>query len=262
MAIRVVITELNDGVFQFELDGNIIYNNKRNDLSIDSSTGTYYCHFKTAEGANILKIQNILIDEVKIVSIDDDEYYPTTVAGIFGYLTDINYFSWIGSGGGGGGGGVDKFKDLLDTFGYTGNDGKVPVVNSALMRLDPVYLYNYRLFTQLEDVASEALTLDMVGNTFTVANIGGFPRIVISAPEATVPYYNYAEKIKLFQKGYINDVPNPDENAFIEKGDIAYGLLENGIIQKGIFIDILEDGETQNWNNYEIIEKITYNKAT
>lgn len=74
--------------------------------------------------------------------------------------------------------------------------------------------------------------------------------------------YNTVDNIKLFQKGYFNGNPNPDENAFIEKGDLAYGLSDNGVLQKGVFHDYLNDDDVQNWDNYQIIERNRYTQVT
>lgn len=172
----VTITEKTGGYFEFKIDSDIIAYNKRNDVLFDATLG--FAHFKTSEGANIIKKQNVPLSEITIIDAIGTIYNPTTVEQLFGQLTEINYFAWI-YGSGGGGTGVNRFNELLDTFGYVGNNGKVGVVNEDLLRLDPVTLYNYRYLTDLEDVSISPLSEEMQGKFLSVGVVGGQMRIII-----------------------------------------------------------------------------------
>lgn len=148
-------------------------------------------HFKTGNGANIIKEQFIYPADVTIVA--GGTFTFTTVAQVWDKLIDIDYFDWLG---GGGGGGVDRFDDLLDTFQYTGNAGKAVVVDNSELRLVPITLYNKRLFTELEDTPSSLLP-----NKMLVVNPSGTAVVLQDQPQPpeqflnSVGYFDYNDLI-------------------------------------------------------------------
>lgn len=152
-----------NGYFSFIKDGVNIANNVRNDVFAYGNV----VDFKTSEGAVISRdnVSDVLVDGVPVSNVPQ----------LFSSLYTLGYFDWIGSGGGGSGG-VDRFTELLDAFGFTGNNGKVPVVNESLMRLDAVNLWNYKQFTELQDVAINEL---VEGKFVTVAMVEGELKVVL-----------------------------------------------------------------------------------
>jgi len=169
----VKIIQETAGYFTFELDGVVIAKNIRNDLFIRNDGGIFRCDFKTATGANILSKQRILISDVTVVTDMGVEYPPfATPNALFLALIEVGYFDWMGNfNSGGGSTGVNRFKDLLDTFGYVGNDGKVPTVNEAQNKLDPTVLFNISNFSELYDVSSIAIDASLQNKTLTVLPI-------------------------------------------------------------------------------------------
>jgi len=134
MANLLTITKKPNGYFDFVVNGDTanIVTNDRNDM-----TGFgIYTNFKTANGASIIKQQNIsfgnvtLIDGVTILtasSMDD----------LVNKLASIDFYAWRDASGGGG---VDRFDLLDDTFDYFGQDGKIPIVDESQLKLMPFTL--------------------------------------------------------------------------------------------------------------------------
>jgi len=142
----LLITKNSDDTFSFVLDGDFstTIRNTRNDLT---SVGNE-AHFKTANGANLVKNQQISPSEVTIVD-GGNTYNPTNITQLFTILKNIGYFDWIN--GGGGSGGVDRFNELEDTFQYFGKDGQVVVVNESQERLETREFTNVDSFVELID---------------------------------------------------------------------------------------------------------------
>ena len=144
----LLITKKTGDYFSFVLNGD--YSNEilntRNDLTVVKSNEA---HFKTANGANLIKEQIIYPADVTIVD-GATTLNPTTTIQLFSMLKSVGYFDWIN--GGGGSGGVNRFDELDDTLPYFGNNGKVPVVDEAQMKLIYSDFYNVQHFTDLADV--------------------------------------------------------------------------------------------------------------
>lgn len=85
------------------------------------------------------------------------------------------------------GNGVNRFRNLLDTFTYTGNDGKVPVVDESQNRLVPSVFYNIKNLTELQDVAISTLVPLMAGKTLGVDIIGGLPKVILKDDVSSTP---------------------------------------------------------------------------
>jgi hypothetical protein len=177
MANQLLIEKQTGGYFKFTLNNdsaNAITSIQNDLLAVGSQL-----HFKTGNGANIIKEQFIYPEDVTIIS--GGVFTFTTVAGVWDKLIEIDYFAWLG----GGGDGVDRFDDLLDTFQYNGNAGKVAVVDNAETKLVPITLYNKRLFTELEDTPS-----DLVPDKMVVVNPAGTALILQDQPEPPEQYLN------------------------------------------------------------------------
>ncbi|WP_295677291.1 hypothetical protein [uncultured Empedobacter sp.] len=130
MANLLTITKEPNDYFTFVLNGDTAnaIRNTRNDLL----TVGNIAHFKTSQGANLIKEQNVPFGNVTIVD-GATSLVPTSVDDLFTKLISVGFFDWINVSGGSGG--VDRFDELLDTFNYFGKDGQVPVVDEAQLRL-------------------------------------------------------------------------------------------------------------------------------
>lgn len=169
------IIKNSEGYFSFVLDGDeskAVIDNSPNTTSFGS-----IFHFKTKNGAPIFAKQNISFLDVTYTDIADVDFTFVSAHALWVKLIDEEFFKGLNQGGGGGG--STTFQGLDDTFDFFGNDGKVPVVNLAENRLDPVKLYNYKDFIQLEDVAIAELVENKI---LSVAMVGAELKIVLSDP--------------------------------------------------------------------------------
>ena len=191
MANSLLIEKQTGGYFKFVLNGDTA--NAVTSIQNDLLAVGNQLHFKTGNGANIIKEQFIYPEDVTIVS--GGTFTFTTVAQVWDKLIDIDYFAWLGSGGGSGVY-IDRFDDLVDTFKYTGNAGKTVVVDNSELKLVPVTLYNKRLFTELDDTPDS-----LVPNKMVVVNSTGNALILQDQPEApesllnSVGYFDYNDLI-------------------------------------------------------------------
>lgn len=142
MANLLTITKNPNDYFTFVLNGDTVnaIKNTRNDLLTIGDEA----HFKTANGANLIKEQKVTFDNVTIID-GVTTLVPTSPDDLFTKLHSVGYFDWITATGGSG---VNRFDDLLDTFDYFGNDGKVPVVDESQLKLVPFALPDV---TKLDD---------------------------------------------------------------------------------------------------------------
>lgn len=143
MANLLTITKKSFGYYDFVVNGDTanIVTNDRNDM-----TGVgIYCHFKFANGANLIKQQNVTFGNVTLI---DGVALPAPVSmdDLISKLDSIDFFAWRDATGGGG---VDRFDELEDTFSYFGKDGQILRVNESELKLetfempDVDYLYNF-----------------------------------------------------------------------------------------------------------------------
>jgi hypothetical protein len=189
------------GRFDFELDGTVILSNKRNDLTVDSSSGTPYCHFFKANGEAIFKKQNVQLSDITLVEDDGTTTHTvSTVNALFAQLEALGYFDWFGSGGSGGGT-PTRFDALLDAFSYPGNDGKVPVVHEDELKLVPTEFYNKHLLTEFDDVSVSPLSSTMDGLVLGVGIVSGEAKIVLKNPVVGSGVVDVATEIYLYTSG-------------------------------------------------------------
>jgi len=129
MANLLTITKETLGYFSFVLNGDPLteIKNTRNDLTTIGDI----CHFKTSNGANLIKEQDVIYYNVTIID-GVTTLVPSSVDDLFIKLDSVEFFDWIT---GTGGGGVNRFDELADTFEYFGNDGKIPVVDESQSKL-------------------------------------------------------------------------------------------------------------------------------
>lgn len=135
MANFLTITKLTDIFFSFTLNGDTVNAviNSRNNVTIVGN----FCHFKSDNGANLIKEQNILFSNVTII---DGATLPSPVSvdDLIIKLDSVNFFDWTN--GTGGGSGVNRFDELVDTFEYFGKDGQSIRVNESQQKLEPFVL--------------------------------------------------------------------------------------------------------------------------
>ena len=134
--------------FSFKLDqGEVISDNCPN-MTV---YGAIF-NFKTKNGASIIgKNQNVPFTEITYYGSNGlPQIFDTSLALWTALFTDG--FNDCASGSGGTAGGVDEFTELTDTFTFSGNNGCVPVVNTSLQKLVPVFFNNIDELTQLKDV--------------------------------------------------------------------------------------------------------------
>ncbi len=175
----LLITKETGGYFSFVVDGNTAdkITNMRNDAL---AVGTKV-HFKTANGANIVKTQNIDVTAITLVA--SGSFTFATVNLFFAKLIDVGYWDWLL--GGGGGTGTDRFDELLDTFDYFGNDMKAVRVNESQLKLEPFTVYNYRKIVDLEDTFSA-----IVPNKMLATSADGLSVELRDLPETPETYLN------------------------------------------------------------------------
>jgi len=152
----LLITKETGGYFSFIVDGDVTtkVTNMRNDVL---AIGTV-CNFKTANGANIIKKQNIDVTAITLVA--SGTFTFVTVSSFLSKLIDVGYYDWLL--GGGTGTGVDRFDELLDTFSYFGKDGQAVIVNESELKLETVVFHNVSKSTELTDMPSVIVPSKMV----------------------------------------------------------------------------------------------------
>lgn len=178
------IERILDSRFEFSLNGG----DPISDNAPNLTTFGDICHFKTKNGANLIKNQNITYADVTVIDTfgGTGSHTFANIQNLWTKLIELNFF--VGVSGSGGGSGVTRFDALLDAFTYFGNDGKVPVVDESQLELVPTTFYNFNEFTQLEDVSIETL---ISGKVLSVALVEGTPKIVLSDPiEESEQYFS------------------------------------------------------------------------
>ncbi len=178
MVNTLLITKETGNYFSFVLNGNTA--NKVTSIKNDLLAVGEQLHFKTANGANIIKEQFIYPANLTVVS--GGTFTFTTVAEVWTKLIEIGFFDWISAGGESG---ASRFDDLLDTFKYTGKDGMAIIVNESQQKLEAVTIYNYKKFTELQDTPST-----LVPNKMVVVNAAGTALELKDQPVTPPQYLN------------------------------------------------------------------------
>jgi len=139
MANLLTITKKPHGFYDFVVNENLA-DIVTNDMNRFMGVG-YFCHFKTVTGANVIKEQNITFGNITLID-GSPLATASSMDDLINKLESIGFFDWrdIGSGTGG----IDRYEELIDTEPFFGNDGKVPIVDEAEMKLK---------YTSLPDVS-------------------------------------------------------------------------------------------------------------
>lgn len=227
------IERILDSRFEFSLNGG----DPISDNAPNLTTFGNICHFKTYNGANLIKEQNISYADVTVVDTfgGTGSHTFANVQNMWTKLIELNFFAGVS--GGGGGGGVTRFDALLDAFTYFGNDGKVPVVNEAQLKLVATTFYNFNLFTQLEDVEIETL---ISGKIVGVELVEGTPKIVLVDPIEESEQF-----VSAVGSFYYADLATQTTPLAYTTGDLQ---LENDIAGAKTFLSQPPYGITSVWN--------------
>lgn len=147
MANLLTIKKEDNETFSFVVNGitaDEVLNN-RNDLFTFGNE----CHFKTSNGANIIKTQQILFNNISLFNGVTPIATPTSTRDLFDKLTALGFFDWYKTGGGGG---VNRFLQLLDTFNsFNGKAGMFLVVADDELQLTTIEFTQISKSTDLTD---------------------------------------------------------------------------------------------------------------
>lgn len=208
MANSVVITKLSDGSFSFVVNGDILGQiiNLRNDMT---SVGNEI-HIKTSEGANLIKLQQILYHEVTIV---DGATLPVASSplDLRIKLISVGFWDWMNPAGGGG---SNRFDLLLDTFPYFGNNGKIPMVDESQLKLIPFSLpdFSYLNLFPTPLVADKGLKVNSLATAYELYDIiNVVTQFIRLGYTDTVPSEDIVYKA-LELKANISDIPVPPDD--------------------------------------------------
>lgn len=177
MANTLLITKETGGYFTFLLTKDGVTQTPVQSIKNDLLVYGSQCHFKTGNGANIIKEQYILPTDITLIS--GGSFTFTNTAQLWAKLIEISFFEWLGAGSGTG---VDRFSDLIDTFNYFGKSGQCLVVDQSEQKLVTIPIYNIKSFTELEDTPSA-----LVPNKMVVVNSAGTALELQDKPVITPP---------------------------------------------------------------------------
>lgn len=191
--MALIITRVDDTLFDFQEDGGIVKTDGKPTLStfgVDSD-------FKTSTGSNLY--QKIALSDITVVDQfgGTGSFTFTTILALRLKLQELKFFDGAASAGGGG---VDRFDHLIDGFDYEDNNGKIPVVNEAQLRLDPTVFFNVENFTQLGDAPNTILANKMI-----IGNQTGDKLIFAEVPGEPQQFYNASGFVVLHDGGVLQN---------------------------------------------------------
>lgn len=208
MANSLLITKLSDGSFSFVVNGDVVNTiiNLRNDLTTVGNE----CHFKTSEGANLIKLQQILYHEVTIV---DGATLPVASSplDLRIKLISVGFWDWMNPGGSVG---SNRFDLLLDTFSYFGNNGKIPMVDESQLKLVPYSLPDFSYLNLFPNplVANKGLKVNSLATAYELYDIiNVVTQFIRLGYTDTVPSEDIVYKA-LALKANISDIPVPPDD--------------------------------------------------
>lgn len=224
---KLIITKQTGDYWSFVLNGDTANEilNTRNDLLVLGNE----CHFKTANGANLVQRQDILPTDVTIIA--SQTYSPIDKHQLFNDLIAEGYFDWFRDGGTGGTG-VDRFDELLDTFKYTGKNGMCVTVDETQLRLVATPFHNISKTTELLDmpkniVGNQMLISNPTGTGYQFANIPSEPETFLN----TIGYFIYEDLATQgapisFTNGVKVLIPNDGNGDGTDTSEAPFGVGE------------------------------------
>lgn len=192
MASTLLIQKDSGGYFIFTLTVDSIVQEPIRNMRNDALCTGNLVNIKTANGANLVKYQNISIFDITLIS--GGTFTFTNVDVFLNKLIEVGFYDWLTFIGGGGGGGVNRFDQLIDTFDYFGNDSKAVRVNESQLKLETFTVYNYRNLTELEDtfdtiVPNKMLVTNNAGTKVELADLPTPPEQYLQS----VGFFDYAD---------------------------------------------------------------------
>lgn len=186
------ITKEDNEQFSFVLNGDLSTEiiNTRNDLLTVGNE----CHFKTSNGANLIKEQSVTFGNVSLFDGITPIAGVTSIRDLFDKLTALGFFEWITSAGGGG---VDRFDDLLDTFEYFGKAGQFVVVSEDELQLTTRNVTIVEGSTDLTDMPSvltplKYLKVNAAGTSYELVDTAASAAVfTIDFPMLAAPAQNF-----------------------------------------------------------------------
>ena len=221
----LIITKQTGNFFSLALNSDEVVISDQNRLT----TVGNFCHFKTANGANIVKEQNVLFSEITLIT-SGSATFPSVNALWVG-LINAGFFDGLGTGSGGGG--VAEFTELTDTFpSYLGRNGQTLIINESQQRIESVPFYNVQNFVQLADAPSSLLPNKMI-----TTNANGTALIMSEIPTIPDPYlasigfFDYADLATQttplsFVTGVDKKLTNDGLGATTNKNYPPYGITD------------------------------------
>ena len=225
MSNSLIITKQTGNFFSLALNSDEVVISDQNRLT----TVGNFCHFKTANGANIVKEQNVLFSEITLIT-SGSATFPSVNALWVG-LINAGFFDGLGTGGGGGG--ASEFTELIDTFpSYLGRNGQTLIINESQQRIESVPFYNVQNFVQLADAPSSLLPNKMI-----TTNANGTALIMSEIPTIPDPYlasigfFDYADLATQttpisFVNGVDKKLTNDGLGATTNKNYPPYGITD------------------------------------
>jgi hypothetical protein len=146
---NLVITKQTGNFFSLVLDGGEPIISEKNRLT----TVGDFCNFKTANGANLILKQNILVEEITVVA--SGTFTFTNTNELWDKLIEVGFFDGTlvlpPSG-------ITRFDELEDTFSYFGRDGQVLIVNESEQKLETqaISLFTSEDETKLNGIEANA----------------------------------------------------------------------------------------------------------
>lgn len=256
MANSLLITKLSDGSFSFVVNGDTVNTiiNLRNDMTTVGNEA----HFKTSNGANLIKLQEILFNEVTIV---DGATLPVATSSIDlrVKLRSVGFWDWMSSGGSG----VDRFDELSDTFQYYGNDGKIPVVDESQLKLVPVDFPNVSYLNLFPNplVANKGLKVNALATAYEFYDIVNLitqeirENFTETTPSEDAVFKALALKANIsdvsqpFPKGIEYTAIGGETSFYIGTDVLASMMYYNGVPQSGAMWDQSGTNITLNFDN-------------
>lgn len=256
MANVLIIEKVAENLFIHRLnDLQEVMDNNPNLTSIkDIPDNSSFLNFKTKNGAPIIKQQRIEPQEITIIdTFGGTGTFTgfTNPLGVYLKLSELGYF--IPFGNSGSGSGVNRFKDLLDVFPqgtYSGQNGKVYVVNESQQRIDATTFYNKRLFSELEDVATGALNTSMAGKILQISLVSGVARVTL----ANMP--GFSDSLKQTYKIRFSSDDTPDLDAVVAAlNSYTTTPFDSGLVPNdmgGILVEVYDSMTDETVRVYEL----------
>ena len=225
MSNSLIITKQTGNFFSLALNSDEVVISDQNRLT----TVGNFCHFKTANGANIIKEQNVLFSDITLTT-SGSATFPSINALWVG-LINAGFFDGLGTGGGGGG--VAEFTELTDTFpSYLGRNGQTLIINESEQKIESVPFYNVQNFVQLADAPSSLLPNKMI-----TTNANGTALIMSEIPTipdsylASIGFFDYADLATQttpisFVNGVDKKLTNDGLGATTNKNYPPYGITD------------------------------------